>query len=262
MSEIKSWPKVSIVTPSYNQDKFIEEAIVSVLSQNYPNLEYIVIDGGSTDNSIAIIKAYEKHLTYWVSEPDKGQGHALNKGFACATGEIFGWLNSDDFYAEETFKNIVTNDWKDNDFLYGKGCWVQKNGKSIGLYPTFKPNRYTLRFKCTLCQPTVFFKRDAFLELGKLSEEYYCVLDYEYWLRAVMKAKKFGYINSVLAYSRMYLGNKTLSSTEKGSFERNMLINKYYSNIDLNILGKYATRYIVNGITALKRRPLKSLSLM
>src|SRR5213592_2149932 len=92
------WPRISIVTPSYNQGQFIEETIRSVLLQGYPNLEYIVIDGGSTDESIAILRKYEKWIAHWVSERDKGQSEAINKGFAQATGEIFAWLNSDDVY--------------------------------------------------------------------------------------------------------------------------------------------------------------------
>jgi cellulose synthase/poly-beta-1,6-N-acetylglucosamine synthase-like glycosyltransferase len=92
------WPKISIVTPSYNQGRFIEETIRSVLLQGYPNLEYIIIDGGSTDNSVEIINKYEPWLTYWVSEPDRGQSHGINKGFEKATCEVFGWLNSDDYF--------------------------------------------------------------------------------------------------------------------------------------------------------------------
>ena len=92
----RAWPKISVVTPSYNQGKFIEETIRSILLQSYPNLEYIIIDGGSTDDSVQIIRKYEQWLTYWVSEPDRGQAHAINKGFARCTGELMGWINSDD----------------------------------------------------------------------------------------------------------------------------------------------------------------------
>src|SRR5215204_5758135 len=103
----KDLPKISIVTPSYNQAEFIEETILSVINQNYPNLEYIVIDGGSTDGSVEIIKKYEQYFSYWVSEPDKGHADALNKGFAKATGEVMAWINSDDKYFPWTFATVA-----------------------------------------------------------------------------------------------------------------------------------------------------------
>src|SRR3990172_6693239 len=102
-----NYPKISIVTPSFNQDQYLEETILSVINQNYPDLEYIIIDGGSTDNSIDIIKKYEKHLTFWVSEKDKGQCDAINKGLKKCTGDIFNWLNSDDHYFPGTLQKVA-----------------------------------------------------------------------------------------------------------------------------------------------------------
>ena len=111
------FPKISIVTPSFNQGEYLEETILSVIGQNYPNLEYIIIDGGSKDNSVEIIKKYEKYLTYWVSENDEGQSDAINKGFKIATGDIFGWLNSDDLFMPNVFNNIISLKPKSSDFL-------------------------------------------------------------------------------------------------------------------------------------------------
>jgi len=105
MSE--QFPKISIVTASYNQGQFIEETILSVLNQNYPNLEYILIDGGSTDNSVEIIRKYQQHFTYWVSEKDKGQANAINKGLQLCTGDIFNWLNSDDYLEPGSLHKIA-----------------------------------------------------------------------------------------------------------------------------------------------------------
>ena len=117
-------PKISIITPSFNQAEFLEQTITSVFSQNYPNLEYIIIDGGSTDRSVEIIKKYADKLTYWVSEPDKGHGDALNKGFNHSTGEIMAWINSDDFYFPWTF-SIVSEIFKDLPQIY----WLASSTK-------------------------------------------------------------------------------------------------------------------------------------
>src|SRR5258708_2733800 len=105
MCDGKAWPRITVITPSFNQGRFIEETIRSVLQQGYPNLEYIIMDGGSTDNTVEIIRKYESLLAYWVSERDNGQSNALNKGLSRATGDIIGWLNSDDLSTEDCFQN-------------------------------------------------------------------------------------------------------------------------------------------------------------
>src|ERR1051325_5733493 len=108
MADGRTWPRISVITPSYNQAQFLEQTIRSVLLQGYPNLEYIIIDGHSSDGSAEIIKRYEQHLAFWVSEPDRGQSHAINKGLTMATGQIMCWLNSDDYYLPGTLETVAT----------------------------------------------------------------------------------------------------------------------------------------------------------
>ena len=124
------YPKISIITPSYNQGQFLEQTILSILSQDYPNLEYIIMDGGSSDNSVEIIRKHEDNLTYWVSEPDKGQSDAINKGFQRATGDILTWLNSDDYYLPGTLHTVAEyfTQHPDVECIYGDLQVVASNG--------------------------------------------------------------------------------------------------------------------------------------
>jgi glycosyltransferase involved in cell wall biosynthesis len=142
-------PKISIVTPSFNQGKYLENTICSILCQNYPNLEYIIIDGGSTDNSIEIIKKYERHLAYWVSEPDDGQYHAINKGFALSTGEILAWLNSDDIYCPWALKTVAS---------------VLSSFPQIEWLTSLYPGSFDKDGFCTGFGSLSGFSRDAFLD--------------------------------------------------------------------------------------------------
>ena len=161
MPDGSPWPKVSIVTPSYNQGEFLEETIRSVLLQGYPNLEYIIIDGGSQDNSVEIIKKYEPWLAYWVSELDRGQAHAINKGFKRATGEIVTWLNSDDFYARRALGSVAQSFHKQQvDLLYGDCFFLDS---AAGEYKHVKalPNSEISLFVGSLPQPSTFFRREV-----------------------------------------------------------------------------------------------------
>ncbi len=254
---------ISVVTPSLNQGEFISEAIESVLSQagNF-YIDYAVIDGGSTDGSVEIIADYERlikkgrwpvrclGINYrWISEPDDGQVHAINKGFAQAKGEILAWLNSDDIYYPGTFQKISQKNWKRTDFCYGKGMWISRKGEDISHYPTFSPNKYFLHRKCTLCQPTVFFTKQAFMALGPLSDRYCCTFDYDFWLRAVFHGHKFSFISALLAKSRMYAQNKSLLNQRLAEREAAALHHRYYRNERLNPIALTCCSWIVGKLT-------------
>ena len=156
-----SYPKISIVTPSFNQGKYIEQTILSVINQNYPNLEYIIIDGGSTDETVNIIKKYEPWITYWVSEPDRGQSHAINKGIEKCTGHIFNWLNSDDWYEPNTLFDVASgfNSDKSIQFVSGYENHVMLNGDTSIHDGTFLKKTLPETIECCeVAQPSTFFR--------------------------------------------------------------------------------------------------------
>jgi glycosyltransferase involved in cell wall biosynthesis len=205
-------PKISIVTPSYNQGRFIEQTIRSVLLQGYPNLEYIVIDGGSTDNSVEIIKKYEEWLTYWVSEPDRGQSHAINKGFEKASGEIYAWLNSDDYLQKNALKNVATayrvspeaGGW------FGGCSSVDKDDKP--LYVRW-PNRLDVESiakwnEDRVGQPACFFSKKAWHECGPLDENLHYAMDFDLWIK-IAKIFIIEQVNQLLAVEHAYEDTKT-----------------------------------------------------
>ena len=188
MPDGSPWPKISIVTPSFNQAEFIEETIRSVICQGYPNLEYIIIDGGSSDGSVEIIKKYEEYITYWVSEQDCGQAHAINKGFEKSSGQIIAWINSDDYYLPDTFKNISQYFLTNNiHVLYGSVLCINKNSEKIGMIHS-RPfpkdlRKYAYWRSWYIPQPASFFDDITLNSCGKLEEKYNYSFDYEWFLR-------------------------------------------------------------------------------
>lgn len=209
MNEVN--PLVSIVTPSFNQGRFIEASIESVLSQDYPFIEYIVIDGGSTDNTPDILKKYGKRIK-WISEPDKGQSDAINKGFKMAKGSILAWLNSDDTYEPGAVKTAVNHflSHPHTAMIYGNGNEIDENGKNIG---SFK-NTQDFDLDVLICvfdyilQPTVFFRKDAFESVGGLKTELKWCMDWDLWIK-IGKRYRIDYIPQLLANSRLHNSTKT-----------------------------------------------------
>ena len=171
MNSSSNLPKVSIITPSFNQGQFLEASIRSVLEQDYPNIEYIVVDGGSRDDSVEIIKKYQKHLAWWVSEKDKGHADALNKGFSRATGEILAWLNSDDIYFPGAVSEAVSvlQSHPKLGMVYGDADLIDDSGETVGQFGSKQTSyRQMLRGSVHIPQATTFFRADIWRQVGPL----------------------------------------------------------------------------------------------
>ncbi len=183
------WPKISIVTPTYNQGQFIEETIRSILLQNYPNLEYIIIDGGSTDQAVEIIKKYEPWLTYWVSEKDRGQSHAINKGAEKSTGQIFNWINSDDCLDANALHRIAKSFLNEDTLCFcGTALIVfDDNKKDSILFRTTLLDKdiNTHLANCSFSQPATFFRMSAYRSITPLEETLHMNMDMYLWYRFV-----------------------------------------------------------------------------
>lgn len=209
--QVESWPVIGIVTPTYNMAHFLEETIESVLSQDYPHVDYVVMDAGSKDGSVEILRKYGDRFR-WASEKDRGQADAVNKGYHATTGEIFTFLNSDDTYLPGALSAIAKH-FKANPgigLIYGEAYHVKLNGEIIAPYPTQPFDLRTLNNQCYICQPAAFMLREAFANAGMMNVDMHFALDYELWIRI---AKQYGVrkVDEFLATSRMHMDNKTLS---------------------------------------------------
>ena len=180
------WPKISVVIPSFNQVQYIEATIESVLDQGYPNLEFIVIDGGSTDGTVDIIKRYSEHLSYWVSEPDDGQTDALIKGFDRSTGEILCWLCSDDLFELNTLKEVaeVFTEHPDWQVVYGDSMWIDAQSRPISFKKEIGFNRFIYMYDYNyLPQPSTFWRRGIYERVGGLDPRMKLAMDGDLWAR-------------------------------------------------------------------------------
>jgi len=205
-------PLVSIVTPSFNQAEFLEETILSVLNQDYPNLEYFIIDGGSTDGSIEIIKKYHDHITQWVSEKDKGQTDALNKGFSMAKGEFFAWINSDDVYMPGAISQAVTvlQNRPNVVMVYGDADYIDSHGNVIGHFPARQTNlRKLQRGYVHIPQQASFFRSSTWQKVAPLDDSLFFAMDYDLWLR-LAKHGDLLYVPNVWAQFRLHEDAKTI----------------------------------------------------
>lgn len=232
-------PSISIVTPSYNQGAFIGRTIESVLSQGIADLEFLIMDGGSTDDTLDVLEGFGRRIR-WTSAKDRGQADAVNKGIVQSRGPIIGWLNSDDVYFPGAIRAVQDYFQRcpDVDIVYGGGDHIDENDLFIEHYPIQNWNPTTLRNGCYICQPAVFFRREVFERIGLLNDSLQYCMDYEFWLRVADSDLKVSVINQVLAGSRLHGQTKTLGARAKAHAEINEMLR--------GRLGRVPVRWILN----------------
>lgn len=254
---MNSFPKISIVTPNFNGGKYLEETINSVLNQNYPNLEYIIIDGGSTDNSVEIIKKYADNLAYWISEPDEGLYHAIQKGFDKSTGEIMAWINSDDMYIHKSFSIVseIFSSFPKVNWLLGMPSAYDEQGRIIRI-DKFKRwskfDYYTKEFQW-IQQESVFWRRSLWEKTNSLNTSYKLAADLELWTRFFRHDKLYvttALLSGFRTRSKNQLSLEQLDQyiLEAGGILKNELENEV-SKGDLKVANK---------LVSLKKRGRKS----
>jgi len=212
-----SLPLVSIVTPSYNQAAFLEETICSVLDQDYSNLEYIIVDGGSTDGSLDIINRYADRLAWWVSEPDRGQTDALNKGFKQAHGDILAWINSDDTYLPHAVSQAVDylQSQPETGMVYGDANLIDECGNVIGKFPARQTSYRRLRRGYVhIPQQASFFRGELWRQVGPLDPSFYFAMDYDLWVR-LSRIAPLIHVPELWANFRLHRAGKSVIADER-----------------------------------------------
>lgn len=251
-------PSITVITPSFNQGHFITETIESVLSQDYPNLEYWVIDGGSTDNTVQILKSYGKRIK-WVSEKDKGQTHAINKGMKLAQGDIVSYLNSDDVFKSNILHLVGTSFSQEKCmWITGDYCIINHEGYEIQSfvkeYKTFFRNFNSstiLSILNYINQPSTFWKRSLFSEIGYFDEDLRYCMDYDFWLRLSQKYKPL-ILSQELSSFRIHAKSKGGSQYLQQFKEENKVIQRYEKNIVLTTLHKLHSAATVQAYKLIK----------
>ena len=232
-------PNVSIVTPALNAARFIEETIQSVLAQDYPSLEYIIMDGGSTDGTAEIVRRYAGRLRY-VSAPDQGAADAVNRGFRLSRGSILAWINADDVYLPGAVRRAVNclNEHPEAAAVYGDARWVDASGQPLGSYPTFDFDSELLSQECFICQPACFFRRPALDAAGALDTRLQFAFDYDLWIR-MAREHRLLHLPAELAVSRMYPHNKTLGQRSRSLRESMAVLQRHYSFVPFGWVYSY-----------------------
>ena len=257
MSDNSLHPLVSIITPSYNQGEFLEDTIKSVLAQDYPSIEYLIVDGGSTDGSVDIIQKYHSHLAWWVSEPDDGQASAINKGMSQARGEIVAWLNSDDLYLPGAVRQAVEvfQANKQIGMVFGNALTIDAEGCPIKelIFPDWELQDL-IGFRI-ICQPAVFMDRTSFERAAGLDLNYHFMLDHHLWIR-IANLKPIKHIPNFWAAARHHKSAKNISQSTEFGRETLELLEWMQSQPDLALIMEQNKRNVLAGAYRLNARYL------
>jgi glycosyltransferase involved in cell wall biosynthesis len=249
-------PLVSIVTPSYGQARFLENTIRSVFDQDYPNIEYIIVDGGSTDGSLEIIRSYADRLAWWVSEKDRGQTDAINKGFARAKGDILAWLNSDDTYAPHAITEAVEflRARPEVGLVYGDANFIDENGSVLGRFPAAQTDYRRLRQGYVhIPQQASFWRADLWRKVGPLDPSFYFAMDYDLWVR-LSKLAPVHYVPRLWANFRLHAQGKTIIADDR-CWPEMLKVHYRDGGSWFGVLpAKYAIRKLVAPLLSARRR--------
>ena len=255
---MKKEPLVTIVTPSYNQVAYIERTIQSVLNQDYGNIEYIIVDGESTDGSVNIIKKYENKITNWISECDRGQTDAINKGFSLANGEFIGWLNSDDtllpYAISEAVRFLVDNPAVG--LVYGDADYIDEDSKVIGKFPAAQTSLKKLQHGYVhIPQQASLFRKSLWDQVGPLDPSFYFAMDYDLWVR-LASVSEIKYLPRLWANFRLHVDAKTISADDRCLPEMLRVHYRDGGSWFSQIVIKYYLRKIVAPFISYRRRKL------
>ncbi len=255
----KVFPKISIVTPSYNQGEYIEQTIQSVLGQFYENIEYLVLDAASKDETVSILEKYESQISYWHSKPDGGQSAAINEGFKKSTGDIIAWLNSDDYYLTSTLNKVAELLPLDKPVILMGNCFHFQQGKDTGTGSLITEwhNEIELKNGDYIIQPSTFFNRKAWDLVGELNESLHFTFDWEWFLRAEEKGVEFIVTSDYFSVYRLHEAHKSSTGGEKRDNEIYEIVKKYNSKEDTELFF-----YILQNKNVMKERLTNLSSLL
>jgi glycosyltransferase involved in cell wall biosynthesis len=252
-------PLVSIVTPTLNMGQFLEETIGSVLEQDYPRIEYIVMDGGSADGSLAILDRYRDRLRYH-SGPDRGAADAINRGFELSRGDLFAFLNADDTYLPNAVSTAVARLIANPDAagVYGQAYWVDKNGRVLRPYPTRAFDPALFQQECFICQPATLLRRTAFEEAGRMNPDLHYAFDYDLWIR-LARVGRMAQTGEFLATSRVHPASKTVGRRKQALQETLRLLGARYGYAPFAWAHTYAS-YLLDGRDPFLEEPRPSIA--